>query len=154
MFKSNKNWLKKNLPIKKSFLFFAIKNIITRGYFNEAGGNSKPTIILFCPHKTTHWWTGIYSVYMTKVCSRAMILGHVTVVPVCSFEFLFDRSCVEVYHLDGFVFRCCIEMDAITGKFQSSAGFFVVFQVHQFIISPRGGICVSENELLIYKYIS
>lgn len=45
-------------------------------------------------------------------------------------------------------------MDAITGKFQSSAGFFVVFQVHQFIIFPRGGICVSENELLIYKYIS
>lgn len=87
---------------------------------------------------------------MTKMFSRAMISGHVTVVLVCSFEFLFDRSCIEVYHLDGFVFRCCMEMNAITGKFQSSAGFLVVFQVHQFIIFPRGGICVSENELVIY----
>lgn len=89
---------------------------------------------------------------MTKVCSREMISEHVTVVPVCSFEFLFNRSCIEVYHLDGFVFGCCIKMNAITGKFQSSAGFLVVFQVHQFTIFPRGGICVSENELLIYIY--
>lgn len=89
---------------------------------------------------------------MTKVCSREMISGHVTVVPVCSFEFLFNRSCIEVYHLDGFVFGCSIKMNAITGKFQSSAGFLVVFQVHQFTIFPRGGICVSENELLIYIY--
>lgn len=89
---------------------------------------------------------------MTKVCSREMISEHVTVVPVCSFEFLFNRSCIEVYHLDGFVFGCSIKMNAITGKFQSSAGFLVVFQVHQFTIFPRGGICVSENELLIYIY--
>lgn len=89
---------------------------------------------------------------MTKVYSREMISEHVTVVPVCSFEFLFNRSCIEVYHLDGFVFGCCIKMNAITGKFQSSAGFLVVFQVHQFTIFPRGGICVSENELLIYIY--
>lgn len=89
---------------------------------------------------------------MTKVYSRAMVSGHVIVVPVCSFEFLFNRSCIEVYHLDGFVFGCCIKMNAITGKFQSSAGFLVVFQVHQFTIFPRGGICVSENELLIYIY--
>lgn len=89
---------------------------------------------------------------MTKVCSREMISEHVTVVPVCSFEFLFNRSCIEVYHLDGFVFGCCIKMNAITGKFQSSAGFLVVFQVHQFTIFPHGGICVSENELLIYIY--
>lgn len=90
---------------------------------------------------------------MTKVCSREMISGHVIVVPVCSFKFLFNRSCIEVYHLDGFVFGCSIKMNAITGKFQSSAGFLVVFQVHQFTIFPRGGICVSENELLIYIYI-
>lgn len=54
---------------------------------------------------------------MIKVCSRAMILGYVIVVFVCFFEFLFDRFCVEVYYLDGFVFRCCIEMDVIIGKF-------------------------------------
>lgn len=51
MFKLNKNWLKKNLFIKKSFLFFVIKNIIIRGYFNEAGGNFKLIIILFCFYK-------------------------------------------------------------------------------------------------------